>query len=57
MMTQKNLFDDEICCHCGNDCSIGSGRYINRYEYYSDEVEGYVCSDCGAENEKLMEEN
>tara|TARA_R100000700_G_C3156777_1_gene133844 strand:+ start:948 stop:1121 length:174 start_codon:yes stop_codon:yes gene_type:complete len=51
----KQLFHDEICCHCGNDCSIGSGRYINRYEYYSDEVEGYVCSDCGAENEKLIE--
>ena len=50
-----DMFDEEICVHCNQDCSFGTGRYVNRYPYYSDEIEGYVCGECDAENQKLMD--
>ena len=50
-----DMFDEEICVHCDKDCSFGSGRYVNRYSYYGDEVRGYVCGVCHEENEILMD--
>ena len=35
----KNIFDQEICVDCGQECHAGSGRFVNRYAYYGDEIE------------------
>ena len=37
-----NLFDKQICVDCDLPCHIGSGRFVNRYPVYNDDVEGEV---------------
>ena len=51
-----NLFESEICVDCGKPCHMGSGRFVNRYAYYGDEVEGWRCGECSAELDRLQEE-
>ena len=51
-----NLFDKQICVDCDLPCHIGSGRFINRYPVYNDDVEGWRCGDCAAEVDALLEE-
>ena len=51
-----NLFDSQICVDCGLPCHFGSGRFINRYSVYNDDVEGWRCGDCAAEVDALLEE-
>mgnify|MGYP001159475380 FL=1 len=51
-----NLFDKEVCVDCGQPCHMGSGRFVNRYAVYGDEVEGWRCGECSAELDKLQEE-
>tara|TARA_R100000231_G_scaffold43690_1_gene37836 strand:- start:1322 stop:1465 length:144 start_codon:yes stop_codon:yes gene_type:complete len=43
----------ELCLECKEDCSWGSGRFINRYPR---DDEGYVCGWCSSEIDKLIEE-
>ena len=52
----KNLFDSQICVDCGLPCHIGSGRFVNRYSVYNDDVEGWRCGDCAAEVDAMIEE-
>ena len=52
----KNLFDSQICVDCGLPCHFGSGRFVNRYSVYNDDVEGWRCGDCAAEVDALFEE-
>ncbi len=56
VITPKNLFSLEICVDCSKNCSIGSGRFVNRYAYYGDEVEGYRCGQCATELDSLIED-
>tara|TARA_R100000005_G_C4947653_1_gene169508 strand:+ start:280 stop:465 length:186 start_codon:yes stop_codon:yes gene_type:complete len=51
-----NLFDSQICVDCDLPCHIGSGRFVNRYPVYNDDVEGWRCGDCAAEVDALFEE-
>ena len=51
----------ELCLECKEDCSWGSGRFINRYprvQYKENGFvdEGYVCGWCSSEIDKLIEE-
>lgn len=48
----KDIFDKETCVHCDAKCHFGSGRYVNRYPYYGDEVEGWVCGFCAVEDDE-----
>ena len=57
VITPENLFSLEICVDCSRNCSIGSGRFVNRYAYYGDEVEGYRCGECATELDAFIEEN
>ena len=52
----KNLFDSQICVDCGLPCHFGSGRFVNRYPVYNDDVEGWRGGDCAAEVDALLEE-
>ena len=52
----KNLFDSQICVDCNLPCHFGSGRFVNRYSVYNDDVEGWRCGDCAAEVDALYEE-
>ena len=56
VITPENLFSLEICVDCSRNCSIGSGRFVNRYAYYGDEVEGYRCGQCATELDSLIED-
>ena len=51
-----NLFDKQICVDCGLPCHFGSGRFVNRYSVYSDDVEGWRCGECVEAVDKMMEE-
>ena len=51
-----NLFDSQICVDCGLPCHFGSGRFINRYSVYADDVEGWRCGECAEAVDKMMEE-
>ena len=51
-----NLFDSQICVDCGLHCHFGSGRFVNRYSVFNDDVEGWRCGDCAAEVDALLEE-
>ena len=51
-----NLFDSQICVDCGLPCHFGSGRFVNRYSVYNDDVEGWRCGDCAAEVDAMLEE-
>ena len=51
-----NLFDSQICVDCGLPCHFGSGRFVNRYSVYNDDVEGWRCGDCAVEVDALLEE-
>lgn len=51
----EDLFDLEICVECDAECHPGSGRYVNRYAYYGDEHEGWVCGFCAVKNENLAD--
>ena len=51
-----NLFEAQICVDCGKPCHMGSGRFVNRYAYYGDEVEGWRCGECAAETDALLED-
>ena len=55
-MTIKNLFDSQICVDCGLPCHFGSGRFINRYSVYADDVEGWRCGECAEAVDNMMEE-
>ena len=62
----------DICVHCGRQCQIGTGRFVNRVPadadfelldsdgnviYQDGEYrDGYSCADCQAEAEQLLEE-
>ena len=46
MCKPVNTFKTEICVDCGNLCSLGTGRYVNRYAVYNEEVEGWRCGFC-----------
>ena len=52
----KNLFDSQICVDCNLPCHFGSGRFVNRYSVYNDDVEGWRCGDCAVEVDALLEE-
>jgi len=52
----KNLFDSQICVDCGLPCHFGSGRFVNRYSVYADDVEGWRCGECAEAVDKMMEE-
>ncbi len=52
----KSLFESQICVDCGLPCHFGSGRFVNRYSVYADDVEGWRCGDCAAEVDAMMEE-
>jgi|TARA_B100001540_G_C15318275_1_gene422410 hypothetical protein len=56
VITPDNIFDKEICVDCGKSCRIGSGRFVNRYAYYGDEVHGWRCGECAAEIDAMIEE-
>ena len=34
------------CTHCNRDTSFGSGLFVNRIPSTTDEVTGYMCSEC-----------
>ena len=51
-----NLFDSQICVDCGLPCHFGSGKFVNRYSVFNDDVEGWRCGDCAAEVDALLEE-
>ena len=51
-----NLFDSQICVDCGLPCHFGSGRFVNRYSVYSDDVEGWRCGECAEAVDSMMEE-
>ena len=51
-----NLFDSEICVDCDLPCHIGSGRFVNRYPVYNDDVEGWRCGECAEAVDSIMEE-
>ena len=36
----KSLFESQICVDCGEPCHFGSGRFVNRYSVYADDIEG-----------------
>jgi len=36
------MSDDNICLDCGQDCSFGSGRFVNRIP----KDDGWMCGDC-----------
>ena len=68
-MIDKNFKTIDIgnkCVDCGRDSSFGSGRFINRVSAdrdvyhedgtYSHYVVGYLCGECVAVCDKLMEE-
>ena len=52
----KNLFDSQICVDCSKPCHFGTGRFVNRYSVYSDDVEGWRCGKCAEEVDALLEE-
>lgn len=56
MCKPVNTFKTEICVDCGSLCSFGTGRYVNRYPVYNDEVEGWRCGFCAEEIDSLIEE-
>ena len=56
MCKPVNTFKTEICVDCGNLCSLGTGRYVNRYPVYNEEVEGWRCGFCAEELDALMED-
>ena len=35
-----------LCVHCGEDTSFGSGRFVNRISADDGEKIGYMCADC-----------
>ena len=58
----------DLCVHCENDTSFGSGRFVNRYPVFElerdgDGIEytGYCCNECEteflAEHEEQMKEH
>ena len=51
-----NLFDSQICVDCGLPCHFGSGRFVNRYSVYADDVEGWRGGECAEAVDKMMEE-
>ncbi len=53
----NNIFDKEICVDCDNNCSHGTGRYVNRYPFYGDDIEGWRCGICAEEIETEFNEN
>ena len=38
---ETDLFEAQLCVACDKDCSLGSGRFINRTPFFGDDVEGY----------------
>ena len=51
-----NLFDSQICVDCGLPCHFGSGRFVNRYSVYDDNVVGWRGGDCAAKVDAMLEE-
>ena len=52
----KSLFESQICVDCGEPCHFGSGRFVNRYSVYADDIEGWRCGFCAVELDAMMEE-
>ena len=52
----KNLFNSQICVDCNQPCHFGTGRFVNRYSVYSDDVEGWRCGEYAEEVDALLEE-
>tara|TARA_R100001510_G_scaffold17850_1_gene15213 strand:+ start:572 stop:769 length:198 start_codon:yes stop_codon:yes gene_type:complete len=42
----KDLFEKQICVDCNKSCAFGSGRFVNRYSVYNDDVKGWRCGLC-----------
>jgi hypothetical protein len=38
-----------LCTHCHNDTSFGSGRFVNRIPSTTDDEDGYMCAECQSE--------
>ena len=36
----------DLCTHCGQDTSFGSGLFVNRIPSSTDTENGYMCADC-----------
>ena len=51
-----NLFDSQICVDCGLPCHFGSGRFINRYSVYNDDVGDWEYSSTEEIDEEDFEE-
>ena len=43
-MTMNNI--GNLCTHCHRDTSFGSGRFVNRIPSFTEDEEGYMCTDC-----------
>ena len=52
----NELFDKQICVDCNLPCHFGSGRFVNRYSVYNDDVEGLRLVACAAEVDTMLEE-
>jgi hypothetical protein len=52
----RDIFGQEICVDCDQSCKFGTGRYVNRYAYYGDEIQGWRCGCCAEELDSLLEE-
>jgi hypothetical protein len=52
-MMSKEIDVGELCVHCRQDTSFGSGRFVNRYPVFGfenldtgQEENGYGCAEC-----------
>ena len=46
----------ERCLDCGKLCSLGTGRYVNRYPVYNEKGEFWRCGVCAEELDFWFEE-
>ncbi len=51
----KEIFNQEVCVDCEKPCHMGTGRFVNRYAYYGEDVEGWRCGECAVTLETLIE--
>ena len=42
-----------LCTHCHNDTSFGSGRFVNRIPSETETESGYMCPECQPSEEEL----
>ena len=60
-MMSKEIDIGDLCVHCRQDTSFGSGRFVNRYPVFGlenldtgQEENGYCCAEC---EEKFYADN